>query len=148
MDVRILLKLFDRTFMLKLFFLALAYSLVPLLDIYILFYLGGLVGNPLTLAVAAATGLLGVGLGSRNFLKTLDRLKDKIGRGLHPAEEFIDLIGILIGGILLLTPGFFTDLLGFLLFIPVVRSALGRWVVRKARINLKELYEYLKLYEI
>ena len=148
MDVRFLLKLFDRTFMLKLFLLALLYSLVPLLDIWILFHLGDFVGKNLTLAVAAATGFFGVLLGIRSFLRTLDSLKEKIRQGQHPAEEFLHLIGILLGGLFLLTPGFFTDFLGVLLLIPAIRNALGRWIVRKARINLKEVYEYLKLYEL
>ena len=54
---------------------------------------------------------------------------------------------MLAASILLLTPGFITDTLGFLLFVPSVRNALGRWVLRKTRTDLKELYEYLKLEE-
>lgn len=148
MNVRLILQFFDRTFILKLFFLALLYSLVPLMEIYLLFYLGGLVGNYLTLALAAATGLIGVLFGTRNFLKNLDLLRRKIRQGLHPTEEFVHLVGILIGGVFLLTPGFFTDLLGLLLFVPGIRNALGGWIIRKTRINLKELYEYLRLYDV
>ena len=148
MDVRFLLKIFDRTFMLKLFLLALLYSLVPLLDIWILFHLGDFVGKNLILALAATTGLFGVLLGIRAFLKTLEDLKEKIRQGQHPAEEFMHLIGILLGGLFLLTPGFFTDFLGVLLLLPGIRNAFGRWIMQKARINLKEVYEYLKLYEI
>lgn len=83
----------------------------------------------------------------RGFQKNLVVLKDKIKQGVFPTEQFITLTGIFAAGILLLTPGFVTDLLGFLLFVPVIRSALGRYIIRVTKANFKELYEYLKLYD-
>jgi UPF0716 protein FxsA len=148
LDFRLILRFFDQGFILKLLFLAMLYSLVPLFEIFLLFYLGGLVGNYLTLSMAASTGLLGVIFGVRGVQKNLVVLKEKVRSGQYPGEEFLHLVGILIGGIFLLTPGFFTDFLGFLLFIPPFRRGLGRWIVRRTRIDLKELYEYLKLYDV
>ena len=101
----------------------------------------------LTLALAGFTGLMGMLFALRGFQKNLQLLKEKIKEGVFPTEEFITLTGIFAAAILLLTPGFITDLLGFALFIPVIRSTLGRFIIRMTRTNFKELYEYLKLYD-
>ena len=110
-------------------------------------YLGDRIGNYFTLALAAFTGLVGMLFALRGFQKNLQLLKAKIKEGIFPLEEFITLTGIFAAGILLLTPGFITDIVGFLLFVPVIRSALGRLIIRLSRTNFKELYEYMKLYD-
>lgn len=141
------LRFLDRTFITKLLFLALLYSFLPLAEIFLLIYLGDRIGNYFTLALAAFTGLIGMLFALRGFQKNLRLLKAKIKQGEFPTEEFISLTGIFAAGILLLTPGFITDVLGFLLFVPAIRSALGRLIIRLSRANLKELYEYMKLYD-
>jgi len=144
---KFILRFLDRTFITKLLILALLYSLLPLAEIFLIIYLGDRIGNYFTLALAAFTGLMGMLFALRGFQKNLRLLKDKIKEGVFPTEEFITLTGIFAAGILLLTPGFITDLLGFSLFIPVIRSALGRFIIRATRADFKELYEYLKLYD-
>jgi UPF0716 protein FxsA len=146
-QAKFILRFLDRTFITKLLILALLYSLLPLAEIFLIIYLGDRIGNYFTLALAAFTGLMGMLFALRGFQKNLRLLKDKIREGVFPTEEFITLTGIFAAGILLLTPGFITDLLGFSLFIPVIRSALGRFIIRVTRANFKELYEYLKLYD-
>jgi len=143
-----LLRFLDRTFVTKVMLLALLYSLLPLAEIFLLMaYVGDRIGTYLTLALAAAVGLAGLLLTLRAFYRNLEALSSKIRAGVYPEQEFVALIGILIAGLLLLTPGFITDFLGFLLFLPALRDALGRLVARLLRIDLKELYEYLKLSE-
>ena len=146
-QAKFILRFLDRTFITKLLILALLYSLLPLAEIFLIIYLGDRIGNYFTLALAAFTGLVGMLFALRGFQKNLQILKDKIKEGVFPTEEFITLTGIFAAGILLLTPGFITDLLGFALFIPVIRSTLGRFIIRVTRANFKELYEYLKLYD-
>jgi len=146
-QAKFIVRFLDRNFITKLLILALLYSLLPLAEIFLIIYLGDRIGNYFTLALAAFTGLMGMLFALRGFQKNLQLLKDKIKEGVFPTEEFITLTGIFAAGILLLTPGFITDLLGFSLFIPVIRSALGRFIIRVTRTNFKELYEYLKLYD-
>lgn len=148
LDIRVVLRFLDRDFMVRLLFLMLLYSIVPLGEIFLFLYLGELVGNYLVLAVAALVGLVGVLVAVRQVQGILLRLKVKIKQGIYPGKEFIDLAGILIGAIFLLTPGFLTDLAGFLLFIPLFRDALGRAITKRLDRNLKEIYEYLKLYDL
>ena len=146
-QARALLRFFDRSFITRLLLLALLYSLLPLAEIFLLIYLGDRIGNYFTLALAALTGLIGMLFALRGFHRNLEILKKKIRAGEYPGEEFVTLTGILLAAILLLTPGFITDVLGLLLFVPVFRSALGRLLLRLTRTDLKELYEYLKLYD-
>jgi len=142
---KILLRLMDRTFLTKALILALLYSLVPLAEIFLLIYLGNAIGYYFTLALAAFAGLIGMLLAMRQLRKTLEQLKRKTRKGVLPTQEFISLTAILAASILLLTPGFITDTLGFLLFLPAFRDRLGNLLLRRSRTNLKDLYEYLKL---
>jgi UPF0716 protein FxsA len=140
-----LLRLLDRTFVTKLLILALLYSLVPLAEIFLLIYLGNVIGYYFTLALAAFAGLIGMLMALRQLQKNLQALKEKTRQGVLPTQEFINLAAILAASILLLTPGFITDTMGFLLFVPAIRDRLGKFILRKSRTNLKEVYEYLKL---
>jgi UPF0716 protein FxsA len=142
---RALLRLLDRTFITKALILALLYSLVPLAEIFLLIYLGTVIGYYFTLALAAFAGLIGMLIALRELQKNVQELKKKARKGVFPTQEFINLTGILAASILLLTPGFITDTLGFLLFVPAIRDRLGKFILRKTRTNLKEIYEYLKL---
>jgi UPF0716 protein FxsA len=147
-EIRFIVKLLDRDFVFKLIFILLLYSLVPLAEIFLFLYLGDLVGNYLILVIAAMTGLIGVLIALRQVQKILSRLKVKIRRGEYPGREFVNLSGILAGSLFLLTPGFITDFLGFLLLVPPIREALGRLIARKLDGKLKEVYEYLRLYDL
>jgi len=144
---KVLLRLLDRTFVTKLLILGLLYSLVPLGEIFLLIYLGGKIGLYISLALAAFAGLVGMLAALNEFRKNLEALRRKTRKGVLPTQEFINLTAVLAASILLLTPGFITDTMGFLLFVPAVRNAWGRWVLAKTRTDLKELYEYLKLEE-
>ncbi len=146
--VRVLLKFLEKDFLAKVFLLVLLYSLLPLSEVVLILYLGGVVGKYLTLACAASTGLVGVILAVSQFKSVLKRLEQKIKRGLYPGKEFMSIMGIFAGGILLLTPGFITDFLGLLLFMPFFRLAVGGFITRRMEKQLKEVYEYLRLYEL
>ncbi len=146
--VKVLLKFLEKDFLAKVFLLLLLYSLLPLCEVVLLLYLGGVVGKYLTLACAASTGLIGVILAVSQFKSVLKRLEQKIKGGLYPGKEFMSIMGIFAGGILLLTPGFITDFLGILLFMPFFRLAVGGFITRRMEKQLKEVYEYLRLYEL
>jgi UPF0716 protein FxsA len=121
---------------------------VPLGEIFHFIYLSDLVGAYLILAIAAMTGLVGVLIALGQVRSVLARIKEKIRAGEYPGREFIGLGGILVGSVFLLTPGFITDFFGFLLLIPPIREGLGRLVVKRLDKRLKEVYEYLRLYDL
>jgi UPF0716 protein FxsA len=146
--IRVLLRFFEKDFLTKVLFLFLLYSLLPLGEIFLLLFVGDILGRYFTLTVAASTGLVGVMVALSQLRTVMDSLRRKIRDGVYPGEEFMGMAGILVGGILLLTPGFITDTLGFLLFLPFLRNSVGRMITRRMESQLKEVYEYLKLYEL
>jgi len=147
-EFRLILRFLDREFLVKLIFILLLYSLVPLGEIFLFLFLGDLIGNYLILAIAAVVGLVGILFAVGQIRRTLERLRGKIRRSQYPGKEFVDLVGILVSSVLLLTPGFITDFAGFLLLMPFFREALGRAIAKRMDKSFKEVYEYLRLYDL
>ena len=114
--------------LLKLF---LAFTIIPILEIYLLIKLGTILGALKTVIIVILTGILGAALARFEGLNTLMRIKEGLNRGEMPAEGMLDALLILIAGIFLLTPGFLTDLAGLLILIPQFRTLLKRWLRKK-----------------
>ena len=143
-DTRLLLKFLDRDYLFKLILLLLAYSLVPIAEIVLFIYLGNLIGNYLTFALAAVAGIGGGFAALSQVQRTRERLMTKIRQGEDPTQEVVDGAGLLVSGVLLVTPGFVTDVLGYVLLIPVVRAAAGRLVVKKLGRTFSDIHDYLR----
>ena len=111
--------------------LFLAFTLIPILEIYLLIKLGTVMGALNTVIIVILTGILGASLARLEGLNTMIRIRDGLSRGEVPAEGMLDALLILIAGIVLLTPGFLTDMAGLLLLIPQMRSLLKRWLRKK-----------------
>jgi UPF0716 protein FxsA len=108
-----------------------AFLVVPLLEIYLLLTVGGQIGVLPTVVLVVLTAVVGMALIRIQGVSTLLRLQEKLRRGEPPAEELMTGAALLVAGALLLTPGFFTDTLGFLLLTPSVRRVLfGKLVWR------------------
>ena len=97
---------------------------VPLLEIYLLIQVGSVIGALPTVFLVVFTAVLGVFLIRRQGLATMQRVQATIAQGEIPAVEMLEGLFLLISGALLLTPGFFTDTLGFLCLIPPFRRYL------------------------
>ena len=122
--------------------------LLPLTEIFILMYMSDFFGQFFLLGLAASTGLFGVLIAVLQVNKTITTLKEKINKGEYPGKEFIILSGILVSSLLLITPGFITDLLGFFMLVPFFRNEIGKFITHKIDKTLREIYEYLRLYEL
>jgi UPF0716 protein FxsA len=105
---------------------------VPLIELYLFFKIGSRIGLAPTLIIIIVTGFLGAALTRIQGLRTLARFQQATAEGRMPHEEVLDGLMILVAGAVLLTPGFLTDAVGFLLLIPafrtVVRKSLARYV--------------------
>ena len=106
--------------------LLLLFTVVPLLELFLLVKLGTMIGIGATILIVICTGVLGAWLARWQGLGVLRRLTEDVNQGRLPADALIDGLLILIAGAVLLTPGLITDALGFLLLVPQ-----GRAVVRK-----------------
>jgi len=112
-------------------FFFILFLLVPLLEIYLLIQVGGLIGAIPTVFLVVFTAVLGAQLLRFQGLSTMNRVRATLERGEIPATEMLEGAVLLVGGALLLTPGFFTDALGFLCLVPVVRRRLVLWFVER-----------------
>lgn len=97
----------------------LALIIVPTLELAILIWAGGAIGFFPTLLIILATGLLGAFLAKKQGLKAIRDIQDSFSKFQPPGDHLLNAAFVLVGGVLLLTPGFISDLLGFsLLFTP------------------------------
>lgn len=107
---------------------------VPLIEIAVFIQLGDLIGLWRTLALIVLTAILGAWQLRLQGIATLNRARVHLERGVLPAHELFDGLCLLVAGALLLTPGFVTDTLGFLLFLPPFRAALRAFLGRYFRV--------------
>ena len=108
--------------------LALLFVLTPLVELAILVYLGTIIGALYTILIVVATGILGAFMARNQGLAALSRIRGSIERGIIPSDEIFDGALILVGGLLLLTPGIITDIIGFAVLVPQTRRIIGRWL--------------------
>ena len=113
---------------LKLF---LAFTIVPFVEIYLLIKIGAQVGAFNTVLIVILTGLLGASLARREGIKTMTKVRESLNRGELPAEEMLDAMLIFAAGIVLLTPGFITDITGLALLVPQARFWFKAWLRKK-----------------
>lgn len=116
-------------------YLFLAFLLVPIIEIALFIQVGGLIGLWPTLAIVVLTAVLGTVLVRTQGRMALANLQQSFARLDDPTEPLAHGAMILLSGVLLLTPGFFTDAVGFALLIPGVRVAVFRYLKSKVTIT-------------
>ncbi len=106
--------------------LVVAFVAVPLLEIFVLIQVGQVIGPWWTILLLIADSILGTWLIRREGGRAWAALRSSLNSGTMPAKELADAALILIGGTLMLTPGFVTDLLGIALILPFTRPIARR----------------------
>ena len=97
---------------------------VPLFEIYLLIQVGDIIGAGWTVLLVVLTAVIGIWLLRLQGFSTLMRAQKRMQENELPAREMLEGVALVIAGALLLTPGFFTDAVGFLLLFPPTRIAL------------------------
>lgn len=105
-------------------------------EIMLFIEVGGLIGAWPTLGSILGTALLGGLILRRQGLATLSRARAQIERGEVPVAEILDGIALLVTALLLLTPGYITDTLGFVLLVPPLRHLVLRRAVRLIKVRI------------
>jgi UPF0716 protein FxsA len=108
---------------------------VPLLEMAILIEIGGVIGALPTIALVVLTATIGIWLLRIEGIATLSKLQDRMNRGEVPGTELLEGVMLLIGGALLLTPGFVTDTIGFACLIPTFRRPIAKWLIAKGLLS-------------
>ncbi len=115
--------------------LVLAFVVMPVLEIYVILRVGEVVGGWWTVLLLVVDSLVGAWLVRREGARAWRALQDALRRGAVPGREIADGALVLVGGTLLLTPGFVTDGLGVLLVLPLTRPLwrrlLGQAITRR-----------------
>ena len=103
--------------------------LAPLFEIYLFIHIGGAIGAIPTLFITILTAVIGIAMLRVQGINTLFRYRSAIARGEPPAFELLEGFVLLVGGALLLIPGFLTDGIGFLCLLPASRMYIVRHIV-------------------
>jgi UPF0716 protein FxsA len=112
------------------------FVVVPLAELYVIFkVVGPALGAPLTIALLAADSLAGAWLMKSQGRAVWRRFNETMAAGRIPHREIVDGVLIIFGGAFLITPGFLTDILGFLLLIPPTRSLFRRSLQRRLEVR-------------
>jgi UPF0716 protein FxsA len=142
---RLMLTLLDRDFLFKLILALLIYSLVPLGEVFLFVYIGSLIGNYLVLILAATAGVGGVLAGLGQARRIASELRALLARGSYAGPQLVHVAGLMAAAILLVTPGFLTDIAGFLLLVPSLRVWAGRRLAAVLKKQSSEVYDRLRL---
>ena len=121
--------------------LFLIFICLPALEIYLLIEVGGQVGALNTVALIFLTAIIGLYFAKHQGLQTLKSGMINLYQNKIPIYEMMSGASIAVAAILLIIPGFFTDLLGFLLLIPFTRKILFNFTLRKRTKNNNETKE-------
>jgi UPF0716 protein FxsA len=111
------------------------FLVVPLVEIYLLIKIGGVIGAPWTIFLVVFTAVLGAVLVRSQGFSTIGRIQTSLAAGELPAMELLEGVFLLVAGALLLTPGFFTDAVGFACLTPPLRRRLIRYALERGLIH-------------
>jgi len=115
--------------------LLLIFILTPMVELFLLIEIGKAIGTLEVILLTIATGIAGAALAKSQGISLLKKIQREMAEGRVPAANLVDGLMILMGGILLLTPGVLTDAFGFLFLIPWTRvflkKLLMRWMMNK-----------------
>ncbi|OGD17540.1 membrane protein FxsA [Candidatus Atribacteria bacterium RBG_19FT_COMBO_35_14] len=118
--------------------LLILFLIIPVTELYILIEVGKEIGSLSTIGVIILTGIIGTYLVKNEGFMILRKIQNDLNEGIMPGDSLIQGAIILAGGILLLTPGFVTDILGFIFLMPVSRSIVKKYLLKWLKGKIKE----------
>ena len=119
------------------FKLLLAFTLIPLAEITVLIWLGGVLGLVNTIAIVILTALAGAYLARMEGTRILLQIRTNMNQGIMPTDELIEALIIFVAGAVLLTPGFLTDIAGLGFLFPPTRRIFRQWLTSRFAHTLK-----------
>lgn len=117
------------------------FLVVPFLELYVIIQVAGVIGTGWTLALLVSESVLGAWLCKREGAGVLRRINRQLAESQLPTTEVVDGALILLAGALMVTPGFLTDILGFVLLIPPTRAVVRNVISRSLRRRIERAAE-------
>lgn len=112
-----------------------AFLLIPLIEIGLFIEIGGLIGLWWTLSIVVGTAFLGVTMIRTQGVQAMNQLRSSLNDLRDPTEPLAHGAMILIAGVLLVTPGFFTDTIGLILLLPPVRRGVYSYLRSRVKVD-------------
>jgi UPF0716 protein FxsA len=112
----------------------LSFIIITIAEIYILVKVGGYIGALNTVMILILMGFAGTYLARFQGMHALERIREKLREGRMPPEDLVDALLILIAGIMLLLPGFLSDLAGLILLFPPTRELVKKPLMERIRL--------------
>ena len=147
-EIRTLIRFFDTGFILKFLILVMFISILPIAEVYLYIFLSSRISTYLLIAALTGSSLTGLIISYGLIKSRLKEIKISIDEGEYPEKDFYKLTGLFLASILLITPGFIGDLLGISILFPSINNKIGFILTKPMEDKVKELYEYIKLYEL
>ncbi len=117
-------------------YLFLLFIIVPIMEIAVLIQVGGAIGGWTTIGIVILTAIIGTYMLRQQGVATLAKAQQRMRSGEMPAQQMLEGVLLLIGGVLLLTPGFITDFFGFCTLVPISRQFLANKLASGAMSNM------------
>ena len=111
------------------------FIIIPVIEIAVIMQVGALLGIWPTVAIVILSAWLGAKYVRQQGLATLQSVQTKMAQGEMPSGEIVTGLMLLVAGVLLVTPGFVTDVFGLSLLVPSVRTALAKFVQKHIKVN-------------
>lgn len=112
-------------------FLFLLFIIIPIIEITLLIQVGQIIGAWYTVGLVLLSAFIGVNMLRQQGLATLSRAQLRLDRQEVPGQEMVEGIMLAVGGVLLVTPGFVTDVMGFCCLIPPIRQGLVKLLMSR-----------------
>jgi len=119
-------------------YLLLLFIGMPVLELYLLVRLSGMVGFGTALLIIVGTGMLGAVLARAQGWQAIVGIQQELNEGRMPAGRLLDGVLILLAGAVLITPGLITDIIGFALLMPPIRAAVRTWLGYRLEAKLRD----------
>lgn len=116
------------------------FIIIPIIEMYLLIQVGGVIGAGWTIFLVVLTAAIGAALVRSQGFGLIGKVQAQMAQGKLPAMELAEGLFILVAGALLLTPGFFTDALGFACLVPPLRRAIIKKLAQKGVVSASNVH--------
>lgn len=127
--------------------LLLLFTLIPIIEVFLLLEMSEHFGLLASIIIVLGTGIVGAWLAKLQGFLALNALRGELVQGRLPADKVIDGVLILIAGVVLITPGILTDIVGLSLLLPPVRSAVRKfataWLTKRVQVTTANFWQGL-----
>ena len=119
------------------FYLLALFIIIPVIELLIILRIASHIGIVESLALIILTGIIGAYLARQQGVRVIHEIRTELNHGRLPGTEVLEGVLILVAAAVLMTPGLVTDIVGFLILMPICRESLSLWLARRFKEKMK-----------